>query len=161
MRITSRWKGEDGTELINQVMPGTHVTLDLLNFSIFQRYQLATPAYRESKELFSELKWKPCRQNLLNWESKAADWQRRLIPALKDSALAEGAELNVDETWHRYQTHFGQEKIYIWCVVNRKANIVIYYFEQPRFRGCYLGIRLDWTLTIRRASQIFRMEPET
>lgn len=122
-------EGEEGTELINQVMPGTHVTLDLVNFSIFQRYQLATPAYRESKELFSELKWKPCRQNLLNWESKAADWLRKLIPALKDSALAEGSDLNVDETWHRYQTHFGQEKIYIWCVVNRKANIVIYYFE--------------------------------
>lgn len=121
--------GEEGTEYINQVMPGTHVTLDLLNFSIFQRYQLATPAYRESKDLFSELKWKPCRQNLLNWESKAADWLRKLIPALKDSALAEGSDLNVDETWHRYQTHFGQEKIYIWCVVNRKANIVIYYFE--------------------------------
>ncbi len=122
-------EGEEGTELINQVMPGTHVTLDLLNFSIFQRYQLATPAYRESKELFSELKWKPCRQNLLNWESKAADWLRKLISALKDTALADGSDLNVDETWHRYQTHFGQEKIYLWCVVNRKANIVIYYFE--------------------------------
>lgn len=121
--------GEEGTELINQVMPGTHVTLDLLNFSIFQRYQLATPAYRESKELFSALKWKPCRQNLLNWESKAADWLRKLIPALKESALEEGADLNVDETWHRYQTHFGQEKIYVWCLVNRRANIVIYFFE--------------------------------
>lgn len=121
--------GEEGTEYINQVMPGTHVTLDLVNFSIFQRYQLATPAYRESKELFSELKWKPCRQNLLNWESKAADWLRKLIPALKETALEKGSDLNVDETWHRYQTHFGQEKIYIWCIVNRKANIVIYYFE--------------------------------
>lgn len=121
--------GEEGTEYINQVMPGTHVTLDLVNFSIFQRYQLATPAYRESKELFSELKWKPCRQNLLNWESKAADWLRKLIPALKDKALEKGSDLNVDETWHRYQTHFGHEKIYIWCLVNRKANIVIYYFE--------------------------------
>ena len=99
------------------------------SFSIFQRYQLATPAYRESKELFSELKWKPCRQNLLNWESKAADWLRKLVPALKESALAEGSDLNVDETWHRYQTHFGHEKIYIWCLVNRRANIVIYYFE--------------------------------
>lgn len=29
--------GEEGTEYINQVMPGTHVTLDLVNFSIFQR----------------------------------------------------------------------------------------------------------------------------
>lgn len=38
--------GEEGTEYINQVMPGTHVTLDLLNFSIFQRYQLATPPTR-------------------------------------------------------------------------------------------------------------------
>lgn len=121
--------GEEGTEYINQVMPGTHVTLDLVNFSIFQRYQLSTPAYRESKELFSELKWKPCRQNLLNWESKAADWLRKLIPALKETALEKGSDLNVDETWHRYQTHFGQEKIYIWCIVNRKANIVIYYFE--------------------------------
>lgn len=44
-------------------------------------------------------------------------------------ALQEGANVNVDETWCRYQTHFGHRKTYIWTLVNRKAGIVIFFYE--------------------------------
>lgn len=29
----------------------------------------------------------------------------------------------------RFQTHFGHHKTYMWCLVNRKANIVIFFYE--------------------------------
>ncbi|WP_370526828.1 transposase, partial [Bacteroides sp. 51] len=37
--------------------------------------------------------------------------------------------MNVDETWCRYQTHYGHKKTYMWCLVNKKANIVIFFYE--------------------------------
>ena len=52
-----------------------------------------------------------------------------LLPSLKEMALEEGANVNVDETWYRYQTHFGHRKTYMWCLVNRKAGIVIFFYE--------------------------------
>ena len=29
----------------------------------------------------------------------------------------------------RFQTHFSHHKTYMWCLVNRKANIVIFFYE--------------------------------
>ena len=43
--------------------------------------------------------------------------------------MAPGSNVNVDETWERFQTHFGHRKTYMWCLVNRKANIVIFFYE--------------------------------
>ncbi len=37
--------------------------------------------------------------------------------------------VNVDETWCRYQNHFGHKKTYMWCLVNKKAGIVIFFYE--------------------------------
>ncbi|WP_317510621.1 MULTISPECIES: hypothetical protein [Prevotellaceae] len=41
---------------------------------------------------------------------------------MKDRALAPGSNVNVDETWERFQTHFGHRKTYMWCLVNRKGS---------------------------------------
>lgn len=48
---------------------------------------------------------------------------------MKEVALQEGANVNVDETWCRYQTHFGHRKTYMWCLVNRALGIVIFFYE--------------------------------
>lgn len=50
---------------------------------------------------------------------------RENLQMKKDMALEEGANVNVDETWYRYQTHFGHKKTYMWCLVNRKAGILL------------------------------------
>ena len=52
-----------------------------------------------------------------------------LIPSLKKIALQDGANVNVDETWLRYQTYNEKRKTYMWCLVNRKARIVIFFYE--------------------------------
>ena len=77
---------------------------------IFNRYIMASPAYREAKNRYPDMDWHTCRQNLLNWEDKGAIMLNMLLPSLKEMALEEGANVNVDETWYRYQTHFGHRK---------------------------------------------------
>ena len=120
---------EEGREILEELVPGTGITATLLSFMIFNRYIMASPAYREAKNRYPDMDWHTCRQNLLNWEDKGAIMLNMLLPALKDLALEEGANVNVDETWYRYQTHFGHKKTYMWCLVNRKAGIVIFFYE--------------------------------
>ena len=118
-----------GKRLLEEVVPGTHITATLLSNMIFNRYQMCCPDYRESKNRWTEMSWNTCRQNLANWADKGAICLNLLIPALKAQALKGGANVNVDETWCRYQTHFGHKKTYMWCLVNRKAHIVIFFYE--------------------------------
>ena len=131
-RIRTVYLPEDNdstAHLYDEVVPGTHITASLLAFLLFNRYQMASPDYRESKNRLSEMDWNTCRQNLANWADKGAIALNKLIPALKNVALQEGANVNVDETWCRYQTHFGHRKTYMWTLVNRKAGIVIFFYE--------------------------------
>lgn len=37
--------------------------------------------------------------------------------------------MNVDETWLRYHAYNTKRKTYMWCLVNRKARIVIFFYE--------------------------------
>jgi len=120
---------EEGKEILEELVPGTGITATLLSFMIFNRYIMASPAYREAKNRYPDMDWHTCRQNLLNWEDKGAVMLNMLLPSLKEMALEEGANVNVDETWYRYQTHFGHRKTYMWCLVNRKAGIVIFFYE--------------------------------
>lgn len=120
---------DEQSYIYNEIVPGTGVTANLLSYLLFNRYQMATPAYREAKNRLADMDWNTCRQNLLNWADKGAIQLNKLIPALKEVALQKGANVNVDETWCRYQTHFGHRKTYMWCLVNRKAGIVIFFYE--------------------------------
>lgn len=120
---------DNQAHLYNEVVPGTHITASLLSYLLFNRYQMCSPDYRESKNRLSDMDWNTCRQNLANWADKGAVELNKLIPALKSIALEPGANVNVDETWCRYQTHFGHRKTYMWCLVNRKAGIVIFFYE--------------------------------
>ena len=44
-------------------------------------------------------------------------------------ALQDGANVNVDETCLRYHAYNKKRKTYMWCLVNRKARIVIFFYE--------------------------------
>lgn len=115
--------------LYDEIVPGTHVTADFLTEETSNMYDMACPAYREVKNRLSEMGLKTHRQNLANYADKGYEILKLVLPALKERALAPGSNVNVDETWERYQTHFGHRKTYMWCLVNRKANIVIFFYE--------------------------------
>lgn len=93
---------------------------------MFNKYQMSTPSYRETKNRLADMNWDTCRQNLSNRADKGAVQLNKLIPALN---LQAGSDVNVDETWERYQTHKGHKKTYMWCLVNKKAGIVIFFSE--------------------------------
>ena len=115
--------------LYDKVIPGTHITVNLLSYLIFKRYQMATPAHRAAKGRLADMDWSTSVQNLLNWADKGAVQLNLLIPALKKVALQNGTNVHVDETWLRYQTYDEKRKTYMWCLVNRKARIVIFFYE--------------------------------
>lgn len=110
---------------------GTHATSNLLSTLVFNRYQMSTPAYREMSRML-EMKMSVSRQTLINWYGKIADKLNNLVPAMKDEALCEGANVNVDETWCRYQTRFGHKKHYMWCLANKAAKVVIFFYDEGK-----------------------------
>jgi hypothetical protein len=119
----------DGKNILEETVPGTHISATILSNLAFNHYQMSCPNYRESKNRWSDMSWNTCRQNLANWLDKGAVFLNKLLPALKTKILAPGSNVNVDETWCRYQTHYGHKKTYMWCMVNRKARIVMFFYE--------------------------------
>ena len=110
---------------------GTHATGNLLSSLVFERYQMSTPAYREMSRML-EMRMSVSRQTLINWYSKVASSLMNLIPAMKNEALCEGANVNVDETWCRYQTRYGRKKHYMWCLANKAAKVVIFFYDEGK-----------------------------
>ncbi len=117
--------------IYDERVQGTHATGNLLSTLAFNRYQMATPAYREMSRMV-EMKMSVCRQTLINWYGKIADKLNNLIPAMKDEALQPGANVNVDETWCRYQTRYGRKKHYMWCLANKAAKTVIFFYDEGK-----------------------------
>ena len=87
------------------------------------------PTHREAKNRLTDMDWQTSPQNLLNRADKGALQLNKLIPALKSVALSEGSNVNVDETWLRYRTVDEKRKTYMWCLVNKKTRIVIFFYE--------------------------------
>ena len=115
--------------LYDEVVSGTPITASLLSYLLFNRYQMCSPDYREFKNQLPAMDWNTYWQNLSNWADKGAVHLNKQIPALKSITLERGSNVNVDGTWCRYQTHFGHKKTYMWCLVNKKAGIVIFFYE--------------------------------
>jgi len=117
--------------IYDERVQGTNATSNLLSTLVFNRYQMSTPAYREMARM-AEMKMSVSRQTLINWYGKIAKELTNLIPAMKDEALHEGANVNVDETWCRYQTRFGHKKHYMWCLANKTAKTVIFFYDEGK-----------------------------
>ena len=124
-------KDDKDSSVYNERVHGTHATGNLLSTLAFNRYQLSTPAYREMARM-AEMKMSVSRQTLINWYGKMSDKLNNLIPAMKDEALHEGADVNVDETWCRYQSRFGHKKHYMWCIANKAAKTVIFFYDEGK-----------------------------
>lgn len=117
-------KDDARADIYNEIVPGTSITANMLSYLMFNRFQMSTPANR-----LSDMDWNTSTQNLLNWADKGAMQLNKLIPALKKTALQDGANVNVDETWLRYHAYNRKRKTYMWYLVNRKARIVIFFYE--------------------------------
>jgi len=117
------------SQIFNDVVPGTHATSEMLSHLAFDCHQMSTPVNREMTKM-SSYSFKTCRQTLINWLWKGGNLLNRLIPALKDIALEEGANANCDETWVRVKTAKRYKKHYLWCLVNKAQKTVIFFYEE-------------------------------
>ena len=89
---------------------------------------METPVYREMTRLM-ELRFRTCRQTLLNWLVKGANHLKHIVPVLKEVALEKNAFVHCDETWCRVKMRDKYKKAYIWCLVNKSAKIVIFFYD--------------------------------
>ena len=124
----------DEEEQILKNFPGTHATVDMLVELVFNAYMLETPVYRDMIRLF-ELKFNVSRQTILNWLAKGSTALKKLLPVLKAQALEKDSIINCDETWCRVKMQDKYKKAYIWCMVNKSAGIVIFFYDE----GCRKG----------------------
>ncbi|GAA6530471.1 hypothetical protein LPYR103PRE_24440 [Segatella asaccharophila] len=111
----------------------TELTSDSIPTLAYLRYGLSTPSSRLS-EMLRESGLGGCRQTVVNWLRSACRQLSCLLPSLKDLLLAEGANVNCDETWSRLRLKYrsGYRKVYVWCMVNRKAKMTYYFFDHPK-----------------------------
>lgn len=124
---TDHFPMEGDTEQV-RCIPGTHATADLLSNLAFNKYGQMTPLYREIDRFRNE-SMLLSRQTLTNWLVKAAEMLEKLLPSLKAKALAPGSIVNADETWGRLHLVRKSGKVYIWCLVNRLAKTVIFFYD--------------------------------
>ncbi len=111
----------------------TELTSDSIPTLAYLRYGLSMPSSRLS-EMLRESGLGGCRQTVVNWLQSAGRQLSCLLPSLKDRLLAEGANVNCDETWSRLRLKYrsGYRKVYVWCMVNRKARTAYYFFDHPK-----------------------------
>lgn len=127
--ISENIAADDGEEAVLKNFPGTHATVDMLVELVFNSYMLETPVYRDMIRLF-ELKFQVSRQTILNWLSKGSNALKKLLPVLKAQALEKDSIINCDETWCRVKMQDKYKKAYIWCMVNKAAGIVIFFYDE-------------------------------
>lgn len=58
--------------LYTELVPSIHMTANLLSYFLFNRYQMFTPAYRETKNRLADMNWKSCWQSLASYSDKGA-----------------------------------------------------------------------------------------
>jgi len=126
---TDNARAYDEEEQILKNFPGTPATVDMLVELVFNAYMLETLVYRDMIRLF-ELKFKVSRQTIFNWLSKGSIALNKLLPVLKAQALEKDSIINCDETWCRVKMQDKYKKAYIWCLFNKSAGIVIFFYDE-------------------------------
>ena len=66
---------------------------------------------------------------LRNWLKKGKKYLDQLILVLKNIALEKDSIVNCDETWCKVRKYDHYKKCYIWVLVNKTEQIVIFFYE--------------------------------
>ena len=115
-------------DIIDKVL-GTHASCHFLAYLAFNKYVLDTPFYRENLRIMDE-HMRVCRMTLSNWLAKGGSYMAELVKVLKNMCLEKDSVINCDETCCRVKIQDTYKKKYIWCLVNKEAQIAIYCYEE-------------------------------
>lgn len=77
----------------------------------------------------TDLGMKVSANTLRNWLKKGKKYLDKLVNVLKDVALEKDSIVNCDETWCKVRKYDHYRKCYIWVLVNKAEQIVIFFYE--------------------------------
>ena len=126
--VNNPLKDKDGNHIID-CFPHTHATSGMMAQLVIDHFVNNIPYYRLSR-YFWDNGMSVSRQTLINWLYEGGVELQKLIPILLDMAVEKDSIVNCDETWCKVRVKGKYAKRYIWCLVNKELNTVIYFYKK-------------------------------
>lgn len=107
---------------------GTKATPEFLQAIAYEVY-VKNVTFGLLHRWLTDLGMKVSANTLRNWLKKGKKYLDELVKVLKDVALEKDSIVNCDETWCKVRKYDNYKKCYIWVLVNKIEQTVIFFYE--------------------------------
>ena len=107
---------------------GTKVTPEFLQAIAYEVY-VKNVTFGLLHRWLTDLGMQVSANTLRNWLKKGKTYLDELVKVLKEVALEKDSIVNCDETWCKVRKYDHYKKCYIWVLVNKAEQIVIFFYE--------------------------------
>ena len=107
---------------------GTKVTPEFLQAIAYEVY-VKNVTFGLLHRWLTDLGMKVSANTLRNWLKKGKMYLDELVKVLKEVALEKDSIVNCDETWCKVRKYDHYKKCYIWVLVNKAEQMVIFFYE--------------------------------
>lgn len=107
---------------------GTKATPEFLQAIAYEVY-VKNVTFGLLHRWLTDLGMKVSANTLRNWLKKGKKYLYELVKVLKDVALEKDSIVNCDETWCKVRKYDNYKKCYIWVLVNKVEQTVIFFYE--------------------------------
>ena len=107
---------------------GTKVTPEFLQAIAYEVY-VKNVTFGLLHRWLTDLGMQVSANTLRNWLKKGKKYLDELVKVLKEVALEKDSIVNCDETWCKVRKYDHYKKCYIWVLVNKAEQIVIFFYE--------------------------------
>lgn len=107
---------------------GTKATPEFLQAIAYEVY-VKNVTFGLLHRWLTDLGMKVSTNTLRNWLKKGKKYLDELVKVLKDVALEKDSIVNCDETWCKVRKYDHYKKCYIWVLVNKVEQTVIFFYE--------------------------------
>lgn len=107
---------------------GTKATPEFLQAIAYEVY-VKNVTFGLLHRWLTDLGMKVSANTLRNWLKKGKKYLDELVKVLKEVALEKDSIVNCDETWCKVRKYDHYKKCYIWVLVNKAEQTVIFFYE--------------------------------
>ncbi len=107
---------------------GTKVTPEFLQAIAYEVY-VKNVTFGLLHRWLTDLGMQVSANTLRNWLKKGKKYLDELVKVLKEVALEKDSIVNCDETWCKVRKYDHYKKCYIWVLVNKAEQTVIFFYE--------------------------------
>ena len=107
---------------------GTKATPEFLQAIAYEVY-VKNVTFGLLHRWLTDLGMKVSANTLRNWLKKGKKYLDELVKVLKEAALEKDSIVNCDETWCKVRKYDHYKKCYIWVLVNKAEQTVIFFYE--------------------------------